>query len=223
MRLLKAAIGMMLEGIINPVLRLDPELKYLLEPLIDQRLAVVIHTSPKSHPKTATSSPNCHPRASEARAGDLLRLVFCAEEGRLRISANDYADADVELSGTLVDLLRLAFSENPQPILAQKSVSLVGNTNVLQGYQKLMQQLDLDWEGHLSAIIGPIAAHEIGELARKAKSFHKSSSQETCQDITEYLQEEARLIPPREEVEDFYQDIAQLQQDVERFEAKFKA
>lgn len=195
MKLLKAAIGVIIEGIVNPILRLDPELKYLLEPLQGQRLAVKI-------------------------TDFNLRLIYSVEGTKLRVGANDYATADVELTGHCIDLMRLAFAENPQPILAQKSVSLLGSTAILQGYQRLIHQLDFDWEGHLSALIGPIAAHEIGELARKAKSFHKSASAETKADITEYLQEEMQCLPPREAVEDFYEDIALLQQDVERLCAR---
>lgn len=198
MKLFKSAIGMLLEGIINPILRLDPEIDHLMKPLAGKRLGVKLTDFG-------------------------LRLVYSVEGSKLRVSVNDFADADVDLSGGCVDLLRLAFAEHPQPILAQKTVSLIGDIHVLQDFQKLIQQMDLDWEGHLSSIIGPVAAHEIGELARKAKSFHKSASAETRQDITEFLQEELRATPPREEIEDFYEDVAKLKEDVERFEAKLSS
>jgi ubiquinone biosynthesis protein UbiJ len=43
------------------------------------------------------------------------------------------------------------------------------------------------------------------------------------QDLTEYLQEESKHLPPRQEVEDFFTDISELRDDVERLEIKINS
>ena len=40
--------------------------------------------------------------------------------------------------------------------------------------------------------------------------------------VTEYLQEEANVFPPKEEVEDFFSDIDELALAADRLEAKFR-
>ena len=59
-------------------------------------------------------------------------------------------------------------------------------------------------------------AHQVGSLARKATQFINNSSRTLQQDISEYLQEEARLLPARIEVGYFLAEVDQLRADVDR-------
>lgn len=197
MKLLKSALGIVIEGAVNQAIRGDRDHEILFQGILGKRLAVTI------------SDFN-------------LRLVASGEQAKLRISVNDDADADAEIQGDLIELLKLGLSDKPELLISSDKINLTGEVSVLQSYQKFMAQLDIDWEGRLSDIIGPIAAAEIGKLAKRAKAFWQHDAKATTKDISEYLTEELKVCPPREEVEDFYEDILQLKQDVERLDLKIK-
>lgn len=197
MKLFKAALGIILENIINSAIRTDLDHSELLKIINSQRLAVFIKDFN-------------------------LRLIFIGRENKLEVIINNITNADAEISGNLLDLLKLAFSETPQAMLASKIISLKGEVSALQNYQQFISHLDLDWEGRLSDLIGPIAAREIGQMARKSREYFKNSYESTTQDLSEFLTEEIKLLPSRKEVEIFYQDLRTLRLDTERFEAKLK-
>ena len=59
-------------------------------------------------------------------------------------------------------------------------------------------------------------------MAREAKQFHQKAFKSSVQDLSEYLTEEAKLLPSKQEVEDFYEDTRNLKIDIERLEARVK-
>lgn len=197
MKLLKSAMGRVIEGVANTAIRADRDHELLLQTVYNKRLAVSL-------------------------VDFNLRLVASGEQHKLRVSVNDHAEADAEVQGGLIDLLRLGVSDKPESIISSDKINVTGEVSVLQSYQKFMAQLDIDWEGRLSEVIGPIAAAEIGKMAARAKAFWQHDAKATTQDISEYITEELKVCPPKEEVEDFYEDILSLKSDVERLALRIK-
>ncbi len=200
MKLFKTALGFVLENIINTAIQTDLDHPRLLKIIDSKRLAVSI------------TDFNC-------------RLVFIGrpektDRNKLEVILNQDSPADAEISGTLINLLKLAFSKNPQALLASQIILLKGEVSILQDYQKFMTCLDLDWEGRLSDLIGPTAAAEMGQLARKAKEFQQRSWESSLLDLSEYLTEESGFLPSKKEIESFYQDLRKLRLDIDRFEAQ---
>lgn len=113
-------------------------------------------------------------------------------------------------------LLRIALTRNQH--LAQQ-LQVQGDIQLVQTLNRILQQLDIDWEEHLSHITGDVIAHQIGNAARSFQKWRRQFGRQLQNNLTHYLQEESGHLPPREEVEDFFADITTLQQDVERLEA----
>ena len=65
-------------------------------------------------------------------------------------------------------------------------------------------------------------ARQLGNLFRLSGKFIGESSRTLAQDITEYLQEEARWLPTRTEVNYFLNDIDELRSDVDRVDARIQ-
>ncbi len=148
-------------------------------------------------------------------------LSFTQGQMQVQAQAPDVVHTTIESSP--LGLIKLSF------LPASRTRSLFNNTitisgDVLLGEQvkRLFDELDIDWESHLAYFTGDIAAYHLGNLVRKGQSFRKQVSHTLQQTITEYVQEEVLLTPPREAVEDFFSDIAALQNDVARLEAHFK-
>lgn len=197
MKLVGTFIAPMVAAAINRSLQLDNNYKALLQPLVGKRLHVKLRDMP-------------------------LTLTFQATATQIHVFANGDDTADIKLTGRIVNLMRLGLSPDPQSLLNASLVEVEGDMLVLQSFQQVMQQMDIDWQGKLANIIGPDLAQAIIKPAHQTKDWIKQSCQSTQQDVTEYLQEEKRMLPSAEAVEDFYDDIAELRSAIDRLEAKLQ-
>ena len=79
-----------------------------------------------------------------------------------------------------------------------------------------------DWEEQLSHLVGDAAAHQVGNLVRDTLQWGAKSVDTLGRDLTEYLQEESRQLPQRDEVNKFLAAVDVLRNDVERLDARVK-
>lgn len=128
-------------------------------------------------------------------------------------------EPDVIITGSLLSLARLATPSATEAI-RDGSVSLHGDARVAQSFQQLLHYSRPDIEEELSSLVGDSAAHSIGVFARRAREWGESARDTMQQNISEYLQEESRAVPSRQEVDVFRHDVATLRDDVARFEAR---
>src|SRR3989338_1646491 len=103
--------------------------------------------------------------------------------------------------------------------LFNDSIEISGDVELGQRVKQLFDSIDIDWEGHLAEFTGDTIAYQLGSFVRKGLEFKQKLGTSMQQNVTEYLQEEIRAFPPREEVADFFNDIDELSLHVERIEA----
>ena len=68
----------------------------------------------------------------------------------------------------------------------------------------------------------PVAGHQLAELLRGVFSWGQQASDSFVRQLDEFIHFEAQLAPSRLEVEDFYADLRQLDQRVERLQARLR-
>src|SRR5690606_6076340 len=76
--------------------------------------------------------------------------------------------------------------------------------------QGIIAALDMDWEAPLVDALGDVAGHQLAEVLRHAFAWGKQASASLARQLDEFIHEEARLSPPRLELEDFYRDAQEL-------------
>ena len=79
---------------------------------------------------------------------------------------------------------------------------------------------DFDWEEQLSRVTGDVVAHQFGKAVRSVRRFVTQSTETLSLDITEYLQEEARLLPAKTEIMQHLQDVDRIRADTDRLDAR---
>jgi ubiquinone biosynthesis protein UbiJ len=100
--------------------------------------------------------------------------------------------------------------------LFNEAIEMTGDVTFGQQVKEFFDELDLDWEGHLAQFTGDAIAHQLGHWMRQGQKLTRRLGDTMQQNVTEYLQEECRLFPSREEVNDFFNDVDELSMHVER-------
>ena len=126
-------------------------------------------------------------------------------------------EPDVVVAGTPLALARLAGGD-----LTGSGVRFSGDTSQAQRLRELLAGVDFDWEEPLARVVGDVAAHQIGNVFRGGARWGAELWRSLVRDTDEYLHEERRDLPPREEVERFLEEVDDFRSDVDRLEARLE-
>jgi len=153
-----------------------------------------------------------------------LDVTICLRIHAAGISLLDSTDAapDTILRGTPFGMLRLGLGGNPASTLFSGTVEIEGDVDTGQAFQSLLDDMDIDWEEQLSALTGDIIAHQLGNTARTASAWLVHGRSTLEKDLSEYLQEELRVVPTHIEIENFIADVDRIGMDLDRIAARIR-
>jgi ubiquinone biosynthesis protein UbiJ len=152
--------------------------------------------------------------------GTGLVLYFLPGPQGVQVLSHYEGEPDTLISGSPLALAELGLGGDRERALFSGAVEIRGDTETGQRFQQVLETMDIDWEEHLSHLVGDVAAHQAGRLARAGRKYLRSSADTLRQDLGEYLTEEARLLPARIQVDNFLADIDRLRMDADRLEAR---
>lgn len=140
--------------------------------------------------------------------------------GELRLMPLYEGVVDTIIHSSPLGLIRLSvLPASKVRSLFNDNVRMSGNIEFGQQVKQLFDNLDIDWEGHLARFTGDVVAYQVGSLVRQGLEFKRQLGESLRMNITDYLQEELRVFPPREAVNDFFNDIDELSLQLERLTA----
>ena len=181
------------EKVINTALRYDPATRLGLTPLEGKILAVQI-TAPA------------------------LTVFVMPMDDELRLMGNWDGDVDTRITGSLPALAQLAQTEIHN--LKDSGVTVMGDLSLLADYQRLLKNLDIDWEDMLSQFTGDIIGHQTAQLIRTKFGWVKDRANSAQRLTKEFLTEELKTVPGKPELETFYRDVDELRLAVDRAAAR---
>lgn len=185
-----------LESLINGLLRYDPETAAALAELDGTAIAIEV---------------------SEPR----LRLFMLPGRAGLKFSLIEPATVTVTVSGRASALLGL-LAPGPDSRISQGHVEVRGDIHLAQRVQSILQRVDIDWEEWLACYVGDTVARKLGRLARDLRLYVEGAGRSLSADLSDYLKYEQALLPAREEIETFVQEVDQLRDDVERIRQRLQ-
>lgn len=149
-----------------------------------------------------------------------LRFFLILTDDRILVQGNFEGEADTRLCGTSMGMARMSLGDNATDSLFAGDVEIHGDVEPGEQLQRILNDLDIDWEEQLSKLTGDVIAHQAGNAVRGLMSWGKRTMGILGQDIAEYLHEEDRTLPTRDEVNGLLASIDTLRSDVDRAGAR---
>jgi ubiquinone biosynthesis protein UbiJ len=184
------------EKMLNAALRYDPATRIGLAQLEGKILAVQI-TAPA------------------------LNFFVMPMDDELRLMGNWEGDVDTRITGSLLALAQLSQTETHN--LKDSGVTVMGDLSLLADMQRLMKNLDIDWEEILSHFTGDIIGHQTVQVIRAKFGWAKDRAKSAQRLTGEFLTEELKALPGKPELEDFYRQVDDLRLAVDRAAARVEA
>ncbi len=149
-----------------------------------------------------------------------LKFYLLPDSVGLQLRAEFDGEVDVWLRGAPLSMMRMGLGGDQQKALFSGDVEIEGDTETGQHIRDIMNDLDLDWEEQIAQLAGDVVGHKIGNVVRGVAGWAIQTRSTIEQDVSEYLQEESRLLPHREEIGPFLEAVDTLRSDVDRMEAR---
>ena len=151
----------------------------------------------------------------------LVLYIFPATDG-VRLDVTHEGEVDVNIRGTPVNMLAYLLSNPGSGEGFTGRLEVSGDVGLAQRFQKIVKDIDLDWEEHLSHWFGDTLAHKLGKVVRSSVRFAKDTRRTLELDVSEYLRYEKDVLPELNEVNEYITAIDVLRDDVERLKQRIE-
>ena len=195
----------------------DPALHTAALAALEAALNRALTLSP--HSKAALAQFEVCVFALHCTAPNLDIYVHPGAQG-MRLTGVHQGPVTTSIKGKAADFTELATSRDPTATLINGGLELEGDSAPLLELQHILAALDIDWEAPLVATLGDVAGHQLAQMLRHTFAWGKQAATSLTRQLAEFIHEEARLSPPRLEVEDFYRDIQELGLRVDRLQSR---
>jgi ubiquinone biosynthesis protein UbiJ len=159
-----------------------------------------------------TISVEIHPLAYR------LQCVFT--QARAFIQETEVLQADVSIKGTPWQFLNVFTASGAEKAKFAGELDIVGDSEIAQQVMNLFDELDIDWEEHLSRFIGDVPSFYLSNAWRKLTQVRKRVANILVKDIDEYVHEERQWVPSRESLREFFAEVDETRMQVDRLEAR---
>jgi ubiquinone biosynthesis protein UbiJ len=188
---ISAAITASIESVINTALRYDPASLQKIAQITD--VLAIQSTTPA------------------------LTLYCHGTSDGVRIMSNCAEPPSTQLSGTPLALISLL---KKPTTLANSGVELAGSVGLLQRWQVILNELDIDWEDAISSVLGDIAGPVAAKTILGGLSWSKHQGVEQTRLLKEYVTEELKVTPSKPELKMFSEAVSEIKMDAERLQAR---
>ena len=189
---ISAAITASIESVINTALRYDPASLQKIAAIND--VLAIQSTTPS------------------------LTLYCQGSSDGVRIMSHCEAPTATQLTGTPLALISLL---KKPTTLANSGVDIAGSVGLLQRWQGILNELDIDWEDAISSVLGDIAGPVAAKTILGGLSWSKHQGDEQARLVKEYITEELKVTPSKPELKIFSDAVSEIKMDAERLQARF--
>ncbi len=187
-----------------------------------QALSVAMNQASDSSPSIQELVDKLEGKAIRFELKDLsYAFVLSVTERIVAVETDDESSADLVVRTTLPKLVKLASAKSLDPAQLD-DVEINGDVKLLQQLYAIFQDLQFDWEEELSKRIGDIFARQVGNLFRWGQRQTSSLRTSLSDNVQQKLVDDQYLVPTRTQVEQYLDDVDDLQADLDRLEKRIE-
>lgn len=101
------------------------------------------------------------------------------------------------------------------------NIPVQGDYRLLMQLKTILQNSELDFASYLTPYVGASMAHELGKMQQLPKMLWQQLQTQRYL-VQDYIKEDSGLFAPRWQMDDIQQQTRQLNQEIDRLEAKVK-
>lgn len=149
-------------------------------------------------------------------------LYFLPGGEGLQIREDWNGDVDITLTGSPFGFVQyfLRQKNSDNRVFVDRKLIIEGDVELAQDFQRILGEMDIDFEELLSHYVGDVAAHQVGRGLRSFRRWLQDASESLRLDVREYMVEELRVLAPEWRVTSFVDRTDVLRADVERLEKR---
>ncbi len=177
--------------------------------------------------RAANSSPSVRELLTELESKTVVVILndlnyefaLCVIDGTAHIDKAFEQTADLTIRTTSAKLIKLAKSKAFDPTQLD-GVEIVGDISLLQRLYTIFRTVHFDWEEALAKRIGDIPARHVGNLYRWGEHLTTTLRSAFSDKVQHTLVDDRYIVPTRNRVEQFLNDVDDLQADMDRLEKR---
>jgi len=159
---------------------------------------------------------------SEGKGEQGPAMYFFPSEGGFQVRSEHDGKVDVTITGNPPAFLKLVMGEFAPSLTGSGQMQITGDLELGQRFQKILKNIDIDWEEYLSRYVGDVVAHRIGHVARQFRGWTRHVGQTLRQDFAEVMTEELQVAARPEAVKSFMDRVDRVRADVDRLEKRIQ-
>ena len=149
-----------------------------------------------------------------------LEIYIINRDNKIELLAHCEQPVTTAIKGPATEYAQLLNASDRGSALINSGLTLQGDSAALIKLQEIISDIELDWEGQLAKLLGDAPAHLLGQTARHIYQWKQQTQAVFLRHLEEFLHEESQLVPAKEEVEHFIDQVQQLSDDTERLEKR---
>ncbi len=150
----------------------------------------------------------------------VLTLYLSPSADGMAINSHCDMEPNVTLSGSVMAFIKLGSGGLESGVLSSGQVNMKGDAEIGQAFQKILSQLDIDWEELLSRYVGDTPARKVGNAVRCFGDWASQSLDLSRINAGEFLQEEKRLLVTNLAMQRFQDSVEALRVDKDRLQQR---
>jgi ubiquinone biosynthesis protein UbiJ len=147
-------------------------------------------------------------------------VMFHVDHLRLQACQTDAVPADVTIDVSLKVLPDFFLGVDQTQLMKSGGIEINGDAHIASVLQNTFRAIEIDWEEILSNYVGDTVAHQVGVGVRKITEIFAEKKATVQLDVRDYLQDNLQVVPTREEIDEFINEVDKVRAHLDRLEAR---
>ncbi len=175
-------------------------------------------------PRARAEMAKLHGRVIALEVLGLGQTIYLAPGPEMTQILGSYeGEPDCLLQGSPMTIVQLRSPIPEDGDAIPEGMQIQGDKGLAEHFCRILRQVEMDWEAHISKYTGSLIANEIGKAISFAGYWRDHIVTTLKQDAQELVQDETSGLPNQHEVDNFGADVAKLAERLERLQQRVEA